>query len=241
MASNNTSNADNRLALPLIGSLINLSTVFRDKAFTNIPYNAFQAVGDVKDKENLLLHNNFSNALLKLFILTSSLSYIAGDPRQANYNARNAFMASLAQCRLSTGLPTPVVHLGWEDCPIRAWGLARIPSRREICTGSLLIHSGVDPETITGLKDVDRGLGDRLDYVKEPMFRIVVRDSSGDIGLLSSVEVSKKLSLRQQLAAAIVTDANASEVEVAVPHIVRKAFIEKWKALLQVGFLMRRV
>ncbi|KAF9729299.1 polyketide synthase/peptide synthetase [Paraphaeosphaeria minitans] len=229
MASNNTSNADNRLALPLIGSLINLSTVFRDKAFTNIPYNAFQAVGDVKDKENLFLHNNFSNALLKLFILTSSLSYIAGDPRQANYNARNAFMASLAQCRLSTGLPTPVVHL------------ARIPSRREICTGSLLIHSGVDPETITGLKDVDRGLGDRLDYVKEPMFRIVVRDSSGDIGLLSSVEVSKKLSLRQQLAAAIVTDANASEVEVAVPHIVRKAFIEKWKALLQVGFLMRRV
>ncbi|KAL5413775.1 hypothetical protein PMIN04_009293 [Paraphaeosphaeria minitans] len=198
MASNNTSNADNRLALPLIGSLINLSTVFRDKAFTNIPYNAFQAVGDVKDKENLFLHNNFSNALLKLFILTSSLSYIAGDPRQANYNARNAFMASLAQCRLSTGLPTPVVHL-------------------------------------------DRGLGDRLDYVKEPMFRIVVRDSSGDIGLLSSVEVSKKLSLRQQLAAAIVTDANASEVEVAVPHIVRKAFIEKWKALLQVGFLMRRV
>ncbi|KAK7180950.1 polyketide synthase/peptide synthetase [Paraphaeosphaeria sporulosa] len=259
IASIKTPDVDNGFALPPIGGLIDLATIFRDGAFTNISYNAFRAVADVKAKGSLLLHNCFSNLPLDFFILTSSLSYITGNPGQANYNAGNAFMASLARYRRSIGLPASVVHLGTvagighmakqgsagpggllnEDVRAGAYPISERDLHQIFAEAVLAspADSRMDAEIITGLKDIDRSFGNRLHYVKEPMFRNVIRDSSRNTGLTSSVGLSAKLSLRQQLAAAIGTKTDAVKIEEALLDIVRPAFIEKLKALLQVEYV----
>lgn len=111
MSSVMTSGPVENVKLPPVGGVIDLATVFRDGAFTNISYNDFKAVADVKAKGSLVLHNAFLNTPLDFFILKSSLSFVTGSPGQANCNLGNAFMASLAQYLWSLGLPALVVHL----------------------------------------------------------------------------------------------------------------------------------
>ncbi|KAF1965402.1 ketoacyl-synt-domain-containing protein, partial [Bimuria novae-zelandiae CBS 107.79] len=95
-----------------LGGVIHLATSIKDTAFPTMSYTDFCRVADVKAKGSLNLHNALSAERLDFFILTSSLSYIIGNPGQANYNAGNAFMTSLARYRRSIGLPASVVHLG---------------------------------------------------------------------------------------------------------------------------------
>lgn len=248
--------AETGITLPPIGGLIDLATVFRDGAFTNISYNAFKAVADVKAKGSLLLHNAFSNVPLDFFILTSSLSYIIGNPGQANYNAGNAFMASLARYRRTIGLPASVVHLGTvagigqmarkdptgpggllhEDVRTGAYPISERDLHQIFAEAVLAspVHSGIDPEIITGLKDVEASAVDRLPFLKEHMFRNVIRNSSADSRLKPSAEMTTKVSLRDQLADTI---GSTLDFEKAAIKIVRTAFIEKLKALLQVEYV----
>jgi acyl transferase domain-containing protein/NAD(P)-dependent dehydrogenase (short-subunit alcohol dehydrogenase family)/acyl carrier protein len=242
------SDVDTGGSLPRLGGLIHLATVFHDGAFTNMSYDAFKAVANTKAKGSLLLHNAFSNEPLDFFILTSSLSYIIGNPGQANYNAGNAFMASLARYRRSIGLSASVVHLGTvagighmakqgllnERVGAGAYPISERDLHQIFAEAVLAspVDSGFNPEIITGLKDVESNAG--LPFVKEPMFRNIVQDGSADIRPAPGVETTK-LSLREKLATTIRSTSPPSEVEDAAFEIVRTAFVEKLKSLLQVG------
>ncbi|KAL1608555.1 hypothetical protein SLS60_003497 [Paraconiothyrium brasiliense] len=251
-------NAETEVALPALGGIIDLATVFRDGAFSNISYNAFKAVADVKAKGSLLLHNASAHESLEFFILTSSLSYMIGNPGQANYNAGNAFMASLARYRRSIGLPASVVHLG------TVAGIGYM-ARQEFATqGNLIgddvrsgvypiserdlhqifaeavlaspVESALDPEIVTGLRDIESSVGHRLPFVQEPMFKNVVKDSSSTPSM-PSFEATPQLPLREQLAFAIRSEGSAAGVSEAAFRTVRAALIEKLKALLQVSHI----
>lgn len=98
--------------IPPIAGVIHLALVLRDAAFSNMSYEGLKAVTNVKERGSLILHNVLKDENLDFSIMTSSISYVAGNRGQANYAAGNAFMVGLAKYRRSLGLPASVVHLG---------------------------------------------------------------------------------------------------------------------------------
>ena len=249
--------AGDGLVFPPIGGVIHLASFIKDGAFSTMSYETFCAAADIKVKGSLNLHTALSDQPLDLFILTSSLSYIIGNPGQANYNAGNAFMASLARYRRSFGLPASVVHLGTvagigymarqesthlkslitEDVRAGAYPISERDLHQVFAEAMLAspANSGVDPEMIVGLKDVERGLVDRLPYTAESIFKNVLKDNVAT-GNSPSREAPKK-PLREQVLLAVQSTRTKEEIENELFEIVRTAFIDKLKALLQVELL----
>ncbi|KAJ4288937.1 hypothetical protein N0V90_011278 [Kalmusia sp. IMI 367209] len=246
--------ADTRTRLPPLGGAIHLASIFRDGAFSTMAYDTFRTVADIKAKASLILHTALSGEQLDFFILTSSLSYIIGNPGQANYNAGNAFMASLVRYRRSIGFPASVVHLG------TVAGIGYIARQEGVTPGSLItddvrkaaypiserdmhqifaeailaspVVPGIDPEIITGLKNVSVEMQERLPWIGEPMFKNIVT-GLGAPDSSTSTNVPVQISLRERLASAIRTADSPSAVDLAIFRVVRAEFINKLKALLQ--------
>lgn len=248
---------ENGMPCPPIGGVIHLASVIKDGAFSTMSYDTFRAGSDVKVKGSLNLHTALSKESLDFFILTSSLSYIIGNPGQANYNAGNAFMTSLTRYRRGVGLPASVVHLGTvagigymaqqesatnkslitEDVRAGAYPISE-RDLHEIFAEAMLASpadSGVDPEIIVGLRDVDRGLEDRLPYISEAMFKHVLKDGSTSSNLLAKDRFQKPLI--EQIDSAIRSSKIRENVEKDLFQVVRTAFTGKLKTLLQVEHL----
>jgi len=82
------------------------------------------------------LHTLTLNENLDFFVLYSSAASLFGSPGQANYAAANAFLDSLAQARLSRGLPAMSIQWG----PFSEVGMAAANVKR----GSRIASRGMD-------------------------------------------------------------------------------------------------
>jgi acyl transferase domain-containing protein/acyl carrier protein len=166
---------------PPISGVIHLGLGLKDTVFANMTLDDFHRATDVKTKGSLNLHSHLLEEKLDFFILTSSISYIVGNPGQANYNAGNAFMTGLAHYRRNIGLPASVVHLGpvigigyfsrefsqpETGDTLRKLGLYPLSERdlQHIYAEAILaspVDSGRHPEIICGLREIEPDVVDK--------------------------------------------------------------------------------
>ncbi|WYZ38312.1 hypothetical protein EsH8_III_000226 [Colletotrichum jinshuiense] len=97
--------------MPPIGGVMNGAMVLRDRPFSAMTLEDFDAVLDPKVRGSAYLDRIFHSDPLEFFILFSSLSRIIGNPGQSNYAAANMFMASLASQRRARGLSASVIDI----------------------------------------------------------------------------------------------------------------------------------
>jgi acyl carrier protein len=251
------------IKMPTIGGVFHLGLVLRDALFSQMTYEELQAVLDVKVKGSLNLHSEFINTELDFFILTSSISYVLGNPGQANYSAGNAYMVGLAKYRRHMKLPASVVDLG------RVAGIgyvARQSSNKQTRFSDVLekvsypisekdlheifaeavlaspVDSGMDPEIITGIRDIESSLISHMPWSKDPRLASLISNVTPD------VKRSNKpiLSIREQLGkqpvsltqatstSASKTGASANQPEDEAFNLVREALLDHLSVILQI-------
>ncbi|KAF2998934.1 t1pks [Curvularia kusanoi] len=242
---------DERMKLPPIAGVMHLALVLHDAAFSNMAYDDLKAVTDVKASGSRILHDALSHESLDFFILTSSISYVAGNRGQANYAAGNAFMVGLAQYRRSLGLPASVVHLGHVSgkgyihrnshhkvlatsiSELHKYGLYPISERdiHDIFAEAILAspaNSETGPEVFTGIRDMERTMLTQCTWLKAPMFAHVLKAKSDESKPMREQEQSTRMDLSKQLAAS--SELSAAEIR----SIITDAFSRKVGALLQI-------
>ncbi|PHH92051.1 hypothetical protein CDD83_9169 [Cordyceps sp. RAO-2017] len=96
----------------LIGGVLQLSMVLRDRAFLQMSYDDWRAAQEPKVRGTWNLHTALAETKLDFFILLSSISGTVGQPGQANYASANSFLDSFVQYRHGLGLPCSVIDLG---------------------------------------------------------------------------------------------------------------------------------
>ncbi|KAE8391132.1 putative polyketide synthase [Aspergillus alliaceus] len=96
---------------PLSG-IMQLSTVLRDHAFTQMAYDDWKSVLKAKLDGTWNLHHATHNIKLDFFVLFSSISGLRGNIGQANYAAASTFLDSFNLYRQQLGLPSTVIDLG---------------------------------------------------------------------------------------------------------------------------------
>jgi acyl transferase domain-containing protein/ubiquinone/menaquinone biosynthesis C-methylase UbiE/acyl carrier protein len=251
------------IKMPTIGGVFHLGLVLRDTLFSQMTHEELQAVLDVKVKGSLNLHSEFINTELDFFILTSSISYVLGNPGQANYSAGNAYMVGLAKYRRHMKLPASVVDLG------RVAGIgyvARQSSNKQTRFSDVLekvsypisekdlheifaeavlaspVGSGMDPEIITGIRDIESSLIPHMPWSKDPRLASLISNVTPD------VKRSNKpiLSIREQLGkqpvslaqatstSASKTGASPNQPEDEVFNLVREALLDHLSVILQI-------
>lgn len=187
-----------RSTSPPIAGVIHLGLSLKDSTFSNMSLEDLCKASDVKTRGSINLHKHLEKDDLDFFILTSSISYIAGNRGQSNYNAGNAFMTGLAHYRQTVGLPATVVHLGnvtgvgyitrvtqendttsLKDLTsvesLRTRGAYPISERdlQHIYAEAILaspVNSGRDTEIITGIREIEPDIVDSLFWAKQPLF-----------------------------------------------------------------------
>ncbi|RKK66596.1 Nonribosomal peptide synthetase 14 [Fusarium oxysporum] len=97
--------------MPPIGGVMNGAMVLRDRPFSAMSLEDFEAVLDPKVRGSEYLDTLFYSDSLEFFILFSSLSRVIGNPGQSNYAAANMFMASLASQRRARGVCASVIDI----------------------------------------------------------------------------------------------------------------------------------
>ncbi|ROT36433.1 beta-ketoacyl synthase domain-containing protein [Sodiomyces alkalinus F11] len=97
--------------MPPVGGVMNGAMVLRDRPFSAMTLEDFDAVLGPKVRGSEYLDNIFHSDPLEFFILFSSLSRVIGNPGQSNYAAANMFMASLAAQRRARGVSASVVDI----------------------------------------------------------------------------------------------------------------------------------
>lgn len=88
--------AEMKATMPPIGGVANGAIVLRDKLFENMSWEDFQTTAKPKVLGSRYLDEVFYSGDLDFFILCSSVASIMGNSGQANYNAANQFMTTLA-------------------------------------------------------------------------------------------------------------------------------------------------
>jgi acyl transferase domain-containing protein/acyl carrier protein len=206
---------------PPIGGVIHLGLSLKDSAFSNMKLEDLRKASDVKTKGSLNLHSHLLKENLDFFILTSSISYIAGNRGQANYNAGNAFMAGLAHYRRNIGLPATVVHLGnvtgvgyitrvtqgsennkrnLEELTsvesLRKRGAYPVSERdlQQIYAEAVLASpadSGRHPEIITGIRPVEPDMVDGAFWAKLPLFAHLISQGTTTSSTNSATETTR--------------------------------------------------
>lgn len=97
--------------MPPIGGVMNGAMVLRDRPFSAMALEDFDAVLAPKVRGSEYLDRIFYSESLEFFILFSSLSRVIGNPGQSNYAAANMFMASLASQRRARGVSASVIDI----------------------------------------------------------------------------------------------------------------------------------
>lgn len=102
-----------RETMPPIGGVANAAMVLSDQTLMEMDYDTFDRVTHPKVVGSDCLDQLFySDQSLDFFIIFSSLASVVGNPGQANYNAANMYMASLARQRRRRGLAASVLDIG---------------------------------------------------------------------------------------------------------------------------------
>jgi malonyl CoA-acyl carrier protein transacylase/SAM-dependent methyltransferase/NAD(P)-dependent dehydrogenase (short-subunit alcohol dehydrogenase family)/acyl carrier protein len=249
------------IEMPAIGGVFHLGLELRDALFSKMTYEELQAVIDVKAKGSLNLHYEFIDTELDFFILTSSLSYVIGNPGQANYAAGNAYMVGLANYRRHMKLPASVVDLG------RIAGIGYV-ARQSSCKQAVIskmlekmsypiserdIHeifaeavlaspadSGVNPEIITGIRDIEKGMIPHIAWGKDPKFASLISNAAPD----TKEKLKPVLSIREQLGETITSmaytntaldqTASKSQPDDQIFDLIRTALLKHLCVLLQI-------
>jgi acyl carrier protein len=242
-------------AWPPIAGVIHLGLLLKDTAFSKMTFEDFQIAANVKTTGSVNLHEHLSKDVLDFFILTSSLSYIAGNPGQANYNCGNAFMAGLAQYRRNTGLPASVVHLGHvrgvgyitrtshssDDGSIETYrkrGIYPVSERdlHHIYAEAVLASpadSGRDPEIITGLREITPDILEQAPWAKQPFFAHLITQGANGATAQTKPQLSVREKLSEELSAATAVTTSPEEKKTPVQDIVRDALLHRLGVLLQ--------
>ncbi|KAF7557832.1 hypothetical protein G7Z17_g375 [Cylindrodendrum hubeiense] len=103
--------AEIKATMPPIGGVANGAMVLRDKLFTNMSWEDFQTTANPKVLGSRYLDEVFYSDDLEFFILFSSVACMMGNSGQANYNAANQFMTTLAHQRRRRGVAGSVIHI----------------------------------------------------------------------------------------------------------------------------------
>ncbi|KAK7415996.1 hypothetical protein QQZ08_012149 [Neonectria magnoliae] len=103
--------AEIKATMPPIGGVANGAMVLRDKLFENMSWEDFQTTAKPKVLGSRYLDEVFRSDDLDFFILFSSVASIMGNSGQANYNAANQFMTTLAHQRRRRGVAGSVIHI----------------------------------------------------------------------------------------------------------------------------------
>nr|P9WET7.1 RecName: Full=Reducing polyketide synthase Preu2; AltName: Full=biosynthesis protein Preu2 [Preussia isomera]UNY67714.1 polyketide synthase Preu2 [Preussia isomera] len=245
---------DRGTSAPPIAGLVHMGLGLKDAAFSALTFEDLQIATDVKAKGSLLLHEQLQEEKLDFFILTSSISYVAGNPGQANYSCANAFMAGLANYRRDMGLAASVVHLGhvagvgyitrmsqargvvMEDA--RKHGLLPISERdlHQIYAEAVLASpadSGRNPEIITGFPELTSDMLESSVWGKQPIFTHLVTAGTRPSTI---VQPKPHLSVRERLnnqLSSTITSA-PEKAESSSHDIIRNGLVERLSVLLQV-------
>ncbi|KAH7130903.1 hypothetical protein EDB81DRAFT_888200 [Dactylonectria macrodidyma] len=103
--------AEMKATMPPIGGVANGAMVLRDKLFENMSWEDFQTTANPKVLGSRYLDEVFHSDDLEFFVLFSSVASIMGNSGQANYNAANQFMTTLAHQRRRRGVAGSVIHI----------------------------------------------------------------------------------------------------------------------------------
>ena len=97
-----------------VKGILQMTMVLRDKNFSNMEWDEWNAATAPKVQRTWNLHNASISEDLQLdsFVLFSSLSGIIGQPGQANYASANPFLDAFVQYRKSLGLTASAIDIG---------------------------------------------------------------------------------------------------------------------------------
>ncbi|KAF2472828.1 ketoacyl-synt-domain-containing protein, partial [Lindgomyces ingoldianus] len=241
-----------KIVMPPFGGMIHLALVLKDAVFTRMTFEELQAVTDVKARGSRILHEQLLDEMLDFFIMASSVSYVLGNPGQANYICGNAFMVGLSKYRRSIGLAASVVDLGrvtgigyisrserakvneFNSEDIRKRALYPISERdlHQIFAEAVLASphdSRSSPEIITGLRNVEPDMLPHSPWANEPMFAHLLTPESTDTTMKSKPQLSVREKLSEEL-----SSVSTTLVEDNVYDIVRSAFMDRLSVLLQI-------
>jgi malonyl CoA-acyl carrier protein transacylase/acyl carrier protein len=254
------SGSSTKQAAPAIGGVIHLALILADSAFSHMTFENHQQVTNVKTQGSLNLHKALLEEQLDFFILTSSISYIAGNPGQANYNCGNASMVGLANYRRHIGLPASVVHLGrvtgvgyltrisqvvnhdFSSEELRKKGMYPVSERdlQHIFAEAVLASpadSGVSHEIIAGLSSIEPDMLEHCPWAKQPMFAHLLTTGTTE----STMKPKPQLSVREKIQAELTALSGSTvshltgEVQAEpIQEIIQTALLDRLSVLLQI-------
>ncbi|KAJ5587845.1 lovastatin nonaketide synthase [Penicillium hispanicum] len=201
--------------LPPVAGVVNAAMVMQDSIFANTSIDMLNKVLSPKVDGSRYLNELFSEPNLDFFILFSSLSVVGGNSGQTSYTAANAYLTALAGQRRSQGLAASVMDLGavlglgyvtrsgtFTGDDIDAFGgypIAESDLREHFAEAVLASPVGEDSnhEIISGVREVDPILDDRVPWINNPRMSHLVVDKEAQIA--GGHDDKKSLPLKEQL------------------------------------------
>ncbi|KAK2038771.1 beta-ketoacyl synthase domain-containing protein [Colletotrichum somersetense] len=157
-------------SMPPVGGVMNGAMVLRDRVFSDMTLEDFNAALTPKVKGSENLDRIFRSDPLEFFIFFSSLSCVSGSAGQSNYAAANMAMISMAAQRRARGVAASVIDIGilsgfgwiWRvggekiEAQLKAFGFMSIPEPEFHTVIAEAIETGrpekdLDPELHVGL------------------------------------------------------------------------------------------
>ncbi|KAI8950362.1 hybrid PKS-NRPS protein [Xylaria longipes] len=240
--------------LPPLGGAVNGAMVLSDHLFSDMTFEDMEIALKPKVEGSELLCTHLPREL-DFFVMLSSISGVIGKFGQANYNAANMFMASLARQRRAQGLVASVLDIGMVlgvglvarngtkyETPLRAvnclpiaeqevhaiFAEAVVASRLPLdAQGRPLQELMNDGEIITGIKDCVVGR-DNPPWMNNPRFAHLITGKglgAEKAGDINEVNDDTHVGLEQQLDGAL----NQAEAT----GLVETEFVSKIANLLQ--------
>ncbi|KAL2756326.1 hypothetical protein ACRALDRAFT_1033186 [Sodiomyces alcalophilus JCM 7366] len=220
--------------MPPIGGVMNGAMVLRDRPFSAMTLEDFDAVLGPKVRGSEYLDKMFYSDPLEFFILFSSLSRVIGNPGQSNYAAANMFMASLASQRRARGVSASVIDIamlvgfGWMwrnageilEAQMKAAAYMSIsePEFHTIMAEAIEAgrpNKGLDPEIHTGL-----AMSNTASWKRFPRFsHFVPSENQGLAATGMGAEPDK--TLRQHIAEATSDEDILTAIETAFSRKLR--------------------
>lgn len=181
--------------LPPVAGVMNGAAVLRDVSIANMSLEQLNDVTGPKMYASIYLDRMYRNNPLDFFIHFSSVSYLIGNPGQANYCAANAYVCSLAAQRRKRGLAATAINIGAItgvgymeredskalDLTISKMALMRLSEEDVHQVIAEAIEAGHQdspsrPELSTGLLEVQSGSPDAPVWTSDPIFAEFIAD-----------------------------------------------------------------
>lgn len=226
--------------MPPIGGVMNGAMVLRDRPFSAMTLEDFDAVLGPKVRGSEYLDRIFHSDPLQFFILFSSLSRVIGNPGQSNYAAANMYMASLVSQRRARGVSASVIDIamlagfGWMwrnageilEAQMKAAAYMSIsePEFRTIMAEAIEAghpDKGLDPEIHTGL-----AMSNTASWKRFPRFSHFVPSENQSIAVVNTGTEADK-TIRQ-----LISEATSDE---DILTALETAFSRKLHLVLQLA------